>query len=61
MKARRAKPIPLPQSAKLEFLRNKLSEVDKQLYEANMTAITQLNGRRCERTQTAHSVPDETI
>ena len=61
LKVMRAKRIPLPQNAKLEFLRNKLSAVDEQLNEANMTAITQSNGHRCERTQTAHSVPDETI
>ena len=61
MKVMRAKRIPLPQDAKLEFLRNKLSEVDKQLNDANMTAITQSNVQRCKRTQTAHSAPDETI
>ena len=61
MKVMRAKRIPLPQNANLDFLRDKLNDVDKQLYDANMAAIAQSNGQRRERSRTAHSVPDETI
>ena len=57
----RAKRIPLPQRHNLEFLRNKLKEVDEELYDANMAAIAQSNDQRHERTRSAQSGPAETI
>ena len=57
----RAKRIPLPQGPNLEFLRNKLKEVDEELYDANMAAIAQSNDQRHERTRSAQSGPAETI
>ena len=61
MRVMRAKRILLPRGPNFEFLRNKLNEVDKQLYDANMTTIAQSNDQHRERTRSAHSVPDETI
>jgi len=60
MMVMRAKRIPLPQGPNLEFLRNKLKEVDKRLYDANTAAVAQSNDQRHERTRSAHSVPAET-
>ena len=61
MMVMRAKRIPLPQRHNLEFLRNKLKEVDEELYDANMAAIAQSNDQRHERTRSAQSGPAETI
>jgi len=61
MMVMRAKRIPLPQGPNLEFLRNKLKEVDEELYDANMAAIAQSNDQRHERTRSAQSGPAETI
>eukprot|EP00223_Ostreococcus_mediterraneus_P009805 CAMPEP_0179629868 /NCGR_PEP_ID=MMETSP0932-20121108/5605_1 /TAXON_ID=548131 ORGANISM="Ostreococcus mediterraneus, Strain clade-D-RCC2596" /NCGR_SAMPLE_ID=MMETSP0932 /ASSEMBLY_ACC=CAM_ASM_000582 /LENGTH=624 /DNA_ID=CAMNT_0021499313 /DNA_START=1 /DNA_END=1878 /DNA_ORIENTATION=- len=61
MMAMRAKRIPLPQGPNLEFLRNKLKEVDEQLYDANMATIAQSNDQRHEKTRPAQSMPAETI
>ena len=61
MMVMRAKRIPLPQGPNLEFLRNKLKEVDEQLYDANMAAIAQSNDQRHEKTRPAQSMPAETI
>jgi hypothetical protein len=61
MMVMRAKRIPLPQRLNLEFLRNKLKEVDEELYDANMAAIAQSNDQRHERTRSAQSGPAETI
>jgi len=61
MMVMRAKRIPLRQGPNLEFLRNKLKEVDEQLYNVNMAAVAQLNDQRHERTRSAQSVPAETI
>ena len=60
MMVMRAKRIPLRQGPNLEFLRNKLKEVDEQLYNVNMAAVAQLNDQRHERTRSAQSVPAET-
>jgi len=61
MMVMRAKRIPLPQGPNLEFLRNKLKEVDEELYDANMATIAQSNDQRRERTRSAQSGPAETI
>lgn len=61
MMVMRAKRIPLPQGPNLEFLRNKLKEVDEQLYDANMVAIAQSNDQRHEKTRSAQSTPAETM
>jgi len=61
MMVMRAKRIPLPQGPNLEFLRNKLKEVDEQLYDANMVAIAQSNDQRHEKTRSAQSTAAETI
>ena len=61
MMVMRAKRIPLPQGPNLEFLRNKLKEVDGQLYDVNMAAIAQSNDQRHEKTRSAQSMPAETI
>ena len=61
MMVMRAKRIPLPQRHNLELLRNKLKEVDEELYDANMAAIAQSNDQRHERTRSAQSGPAETI
>jgi hypothetical protein len=51
MMVMRAKRIPLPKAPNLEFLRNKLKEVDEQLYDANMATIAQSNDQRHEKTR----------
>jgi hypothetical protein len=61
MMVMRSKRIPLPQSPNLEFLQDKLKEVDEQLYAVNMAAVAERNDQRHERTQSAHLVPAETI
>ena len=60
MMVMRAKRISLPQGPNLEFLRNKLKEVDEQLYDVNMAAVAQLNDQQHEGTRSAQSVPAET-
>jgi hypothetical protein len=61
MHVMRAKRIELPQTPSLEYLRNKLKEVDERLYEANLSAPSGKMGREPKRPWQTPATLDESV